>query len=1023
MKNIFLLIIAFLNFATAVQSQKEYFQQEVNYKIDVSLDDEKHELSGTIEMEYINNSPDALSEIYLHLWANAYKNRETAFAKQKLRDGSTTFYFAEDRFLGNFSRLNFMVDGVSATWNYLPNDPDIALLELPKDLPSGGKIIISTPFTLKIPGSFSRLGHVGESYQMTQWYPKPAVYDRDGWHPMPYLDIGEFYSEFGDFDVKITLPANYVVGATGQLQTASEFDFLNQKAKETESYLAQLDVPVVVDTFPTSSTEMKTLHYTAEQVHDFAWFDDKRFYVQKSEVKFDSGRTVDTWTMFTDVEADLWKESINYVDRSVKFYSEMVGEYPYPQATAVQSALSAGGGMEYPMITVIGVSGDAQALDIVITHEVGHNWFYGILAFDERDHAWLDEGINSYYDHRYNSLYYEDSSTDFLPPFMMKKTDYSLEELAYLLQARRNIDQASEMTSNEFVPINYFLSAYEKPAQVFKYLEYYLGTVVFDEAMQSFYQKWAFKHPQPEDLRAHLIESTGKELPWFFEGLINSAGKVDYALKKLTDSDQAYVVTVKNKGQIKSPFPLSGLKDGEIVSTKWYEGFAGEQEITFPKGDYDQLVIDEERLILDVNRRNNNIRVKGPFKTFEPLQFQTLTGLENTKKTTLYWLPLLTWNNYDKTMLGLALYNTSLVPNKFEFALAPQVSLLNGELSGLGHLKYNFFTNNDLFERVTLGVGFRSYNRNYNHRFGYYQRYTRIAPRIDFRFAKRKAVSKSSHRLSLRSVFLQDEYPRFSVEGEFLDNDKEWSMINQLIYTFRKKTALHPLSFEVILEQQQYDDAFGESQQYLKATLELNTAFTYAKRKNFDIRIFGGAFLDNSQREAGGVSQRSIRGSFNLTHQGFNDYIYDDIYFGRGDRSGIWTQQISLRDGGLKNAFGPQSSVGQSNNFILALNLKADLPMRFPLDLPLKPFFDIGYFDNAMPSVVNPSFSDQLLWSGGLMLDFFDGIVGVYVPLVYSNNMDLPYADRDGGSFWSRITFSIDFNRANPWKLWDEVEF
>jgi aminopeptidase N len=151
---------------------------------------------------------------------------------------------------------------------------------------------------------------------------------------------------------------------------------------------------------------MKTIQYKAENVHDFAWFADKRFYVQKEDVTLPSGRKVDTYVMFTYYEADLWKEAILYVNRSVEYYSDRIGEYPYPHATAVQSALSAGAGMEYPMITVIGGSGNGKSLDQVITHEVGHNWFYGILASNERQFVWMDEGFNSFYEQAYIKKYY-----------------------------------------------------------------------------------------------------------------------------------------------------------------------------------------------------------------------------------------------------------------------------------------------------------------------------------------------------------------------------------------------------------------------------------------------------------------------------------------------------------------------------------------------------------------------------------------------------------------------------------------
>ena len=288
----------------SVFAQDEYFQQEVNYTIEVTLNDSSHMLTGSIEMEYINHSPDELQEIYMHLWANAYKNRTTAFAKQKVTHGSSKFYFAKDKDLGRFKGLDFKINGTTTEWNYKKGSPDIAIIKLDTPLKSGESLKISTPLNLQIPASFSRLGHVGQSYQMTQWYPKPAVYDKDGWHPMSYVDMGEFYSEFGAFDVKITLPENYVVGSTGEVQNESEQLFLQERVEVTKRMLAELEDDALKaaakrDSFPPSSANYKTLHYLAKDVHDFAWFADKRFYVQKSDVTLSSGKKIDTWAMFT----------------------------------------------------------------------------------------------------------------------------------------------------------------------------------------------------------------------------------------------------------------------------------------------------------------------------------------------------------------------------------------------------------------------------------------------------------------------------------------------------------------------------------------------------------------------------------------------------------------------------------------------------------------------------------------------------------------------------------------------------
>ena len=1012
--------LLWLSLPFLTHAQQDYFQQEVNIKIEVSLDDGAHALTGTVEMEYINHSPDALNEIYLHLWANAYKNRKTAFAKQKLRTGSTEFYFSKDKDSGNFSELDFKVDGKTAAWDYDKGNPDIALLKLNKPLPPESKIIISSPFKLKIPASFSRLGHVGQSYQMTQWYPKPAVYDKDGWHPMPYLDMGEFYSEFGNFDVKITLPDNYVVGATGEVQNESEKAFLLKRAETTAKFLNETDSIPATNTFPPSSTIMKTLHYKAEQVHDFAWFADKRFYVQKSEVTLASGRKVDTWTMFTNAEAELWKKSIEYVDRSVKFYSEKVGEYPYPQASAVQSALSAGGGMEYPMITVIGLSGDAQSLDGVITHEVGHNWFYGILAFDERDHAWLDEGLNSYYDHRYNDLYYESAGVMFLPEFLMAGSDLDMLELAYLFQARRDLDQAPETISDDFSNlINYFLGAYEKPARFFKYLEMYLGTGEFDRISQGFYQKWKFKHPQPEDFRAYFEKECDKNLDWLFDGMINSNEKIDYAIKGLKKENE-YILDIKNKGKIAGPFPLSGMKNGEILNTQWYDGFLERQEVAFPDGDYDMIVLDQQGYSLDIDRKNNNIKTSGAFKTIEPFRFKLLTGIENSKKTTIYWIPTVSWNNYDQFMMGLAFYNTTLPANKFEFAIAPMFGFHSKDLIGLGNFKYHLFPESNALQRVTFDLGLKSFNYGFNSREGYHLKYQRITPSLKFEFGKKKANSNLHQNIEFRSNFIVEEFAE-SDSIFYTGNTTENSLIHQVIYTAENRRALNPYSFKILLEQQSYEYN-GTDQSYLKTSLEWNTAYTYNTGKSIDFRFFGGAFIKNPARNRGAVSAPGlgIRGSYGLAAGGFNDYVYDQLYFGRTEQDGFWSRQISIDQGGFKNAFGGTRSTGQSNNFIIAFNIKADLPKDLPLKLPLKPYFDWGYWDNAMPSADGASFKDQVMWSGGVMLDFFDGIFGVYFPIVNSDNIKSNYGD---GNYGTRISFNLDLNKANPWRLVDRIEF
>ena len=198
------ILVLLLNTNVLNAQDSSYFQQKVDCKIDVELNDESHVIDGNIEIKYTNNSSDTLSFLYFHLWPNAYKHQQTAFAKQLLNHGRLDFHFSKKTERGYIDKLDFTCNNESVRWKEDFLNPDITKLNLPNPVLPGETIEIRTPFRVKIPSDFSRLAHVDQAYMMCQWYPKPAVYDNQGWHQMPYLDQGEFYSEFGDFDVSIT---------------------------------------------------------------------------------------------------------------------------------------------------------------------------------------------------------------------------------------------------------------------------------------------------------------------------------------------------------------------------------------------------------------------------------------------------------------------------------------------------------------------------------------------------------------------------------------------------------------------------------------------------------------------------------------------------------------------------------------------------------------------------------------------------------------------------------------------------
>ncbi|MFM2267144.1 MAG: hypothetical protein RL757_585 [Bacteroidota bacterium] len=535
-----------------------YFQQFVEYKIAATLDTATHTLAGEISFVYTNKSPDALPFLYIHLWANAFGTRNSAYARQLNRQGQTKFYFADEADLGKYKNLSWKTGNTPLEVIGDSKNPDIIKIMLPKPLASGESVTLGTPFSLKIPRDFSRLGRKPQpdgstAYYVTQWFPKPAVYDKTGWHPMPYLDQGEFYSDFGNYDVTLTLPADMVVASTGTPTEKSENDFLLARSKDPKA------------THPQSGG-MKTLHYVVNSVVDFAWFAAKNFEVSHDELTLSGGKKVATWGFYPPEERKNWSKSAKYIKRAVEFYSDNVGQYPFSQASAVCGG-NYGGGMEYPMVTLIGGGGSEKSMDIVIAHEVGHNWFQGILATNERDQPWMDEGMNTFYERRYERQFYP--KNDKKTPYILGGGDMSMEDLLTYGFQQTYHDACSAMNSDSMgAGTSYYIFAYDRPARMLEKFETKIGSQRFDQAMQGYFKTWRFKHPTPQDFENSFKNEIGLTDALFFNELFYKNSPVES--KKETENTKKWQV---NFLRIGSSLEKKTLYLSPIMGTNASDGF------------------------------------------------------------------------------------------------------------------------------------------------------------------------------------------------------------------------------------------------------------------------------------------------------------------------------------------------------------------------------------------------------------------------------------------------------------------
>ncbi|OQP53780.1 hypothetical protein A4H97_23075 [Niastella yeongjuensis] len=961
MRKLYLLGIMLVIKFSAI-GQQTYWQQEVHYTIDVSLNDTEHSLEGFLKLRYVNHSPDTLRFIWFHLWPNTFKNDRTAFTEQTLQNGKTDFYFSSREKRGYINRLDFRAGSNILKTEDHPQYIDIIKVNLAAPLLPGQETEITTPFHVQLPANFSRGGHTGHSYQVTQWYPKPAVYDRLGWHPMPYLDQGEFYGEFGSFDVRITVPDKYVVAATGELQNEAEKQWLKERAEGSgqraemktkavgsrQSAVGKKPVgkkpayakasavkakskghqplpPIEVGGGRTRVPQtFKTLQYIQDNVHDFAWFADSNFVVKQDTIQLASGRVVRAMSFYRSGKSEAWGKSVQYIKDAVRFRSNLIGEYPYNVVSVVEAKMGFDGGMEYPTITSISPGMGSKDLDMTIEHEVGHNWFMGILGSNERDHPWMDEGVNFYFDDRYKAIKYP--GPDY-PKWLAKRLPDDPNELAVDGIAKIKKDQPVETPSADFTFLNYSVVVYLKTGILVKHLEHAMGTPTFDSCMRAYYKQWQFKHPYPKDFQQSFTVGDGKAVNQFFD-------------------------TLQQKGGI-------------------------------------------------------NPMVHG--KKLKPVALFSLRNYDSVNYINL--MPVMGYNEYDHFMIGLAFHNYTFPSHNLQYFLAPMYATGSKELVGLGRIGYTWRPNKT-FDKIDLSVSGAHFSTldgtdsNANKiTAGFYK----VAPALRFTFAKKDLRSSIEKWLEWRSFLIWEngfQYVQKSDDNEYYPTKGKTTRryLNQLTFNVADYRVLYP--YDVQLQVQQGDG-------FYRASATGNYFFNYANKGGLQMRLFAAKF--------GYIGEKTLSKQFStyiyqpkLTAvRGNEDYTYSNYFLGRNENTGLASQQIMMRDGGLKlrtDLF--QGLQGRSDNWIASINLATTLPKGLlPLNLPVKIFFDAGTYAEAWKKDAATS---RFLYVAGLQVTMIKDLLNVYVPLLYSKEFkDNLKTVPEENTFWKKISFSIDIHRFN----------
>ncbi|MFZ4932038.1 M1 family metallopeptidase [Chryseobacterium sp. Mn2064] len=578
-----------------------YWQNSADYHLDVSLNEDKKEITGTAEITYTNNSPDQLSFLWLQLDQNL-------FAKDSRGNAVTALYSSGkgrngENFDGGYTIKSVKLDGKDV--KYTVSDTRMQI-DLPKELKSRGgvaKISIEYSFVSPDYGS-SRMGILetknGRIFTVAQWYPRMCVYDDVmGWNTLPYLGASEFYLEYGNITANITVPASHYVVASGELlnekgvYSKEEINRWNQARNSDKTVMIRPESEITKN----KPSGTKTWKFKIVQARDFAWASSAGFILDAAKINLPSGKKSLAVSAYP-VESE-WGRSTEYTKASIEYYSEKWYEYTYPAAINVAGNA---GGMEYPGIVFCHMNSKGSGLWGVIDHEFGHNWFPMIVGSNERMFAWMDEGFNTFI----NSL-----STD-----AFNKGEYS---------RKGNSLKADFLMNDNLEPImvgpdnmgggNIGTLAYYKPAAGLSILrETILGPEKFDKAFRTYIDRWAFKHPTPWDFFHSMENVSGEELSWFWRGWFFNNWKIDQAVKNVTylgnDPQYGAQITIENIGQLPMPTTVRiTFKDGTAKTVKipvevWKKNKEWTIQIDSNKA-INEVKLDPKSLIPDANLDNN----------------------------------------------------------------------------------------------------------------------------------------------------------------------------------------------------------------------------------------------------------------------------------------------------------------------------------------------------------------------------------------------------------------------------------
>ncbi|CAL2103744.1 M1 family metallopeptidase [Tenacibaculum sp. 190130A14a] len=795
---------------------------------------------------FYNNSKDTLTSVFLHNWANSFKNNDTPLGKRFMEDYKKNFYFSKDKDKGYTKINNLSVNFEPTAFKNVRNKPDILEVLLNQKLLPKDSINITTTYKVKIPNArFTSYGKTKNGYHLRFWHLIPAVYDGQ-WNIMSNLNMDDLFQEPTNYKIKIDLPKKFELESNlyqykTPKDTINEYYLIGNKKKDI---ILNINTPSKFYSFKAHQKEIKTDAFNGK--------------LTKNEIS-------------------------DIIDRQLKFIENYLGKNPHNEFFLDSRTVNKNSLREiYGLPSWLKPFPKTFRWEVRFFKALTKKYIDDALNFNRRKDYWFADGLETFLMMEYMKTYYPDITILGKYSKYWPISTYNLAKLKqndkypfiYQFSARKFFDQALTTRADSLSNFNRKVVSKYKAGLGFKYLQGFIGDSILKSSLQEFYKKQSFRTTYSQVFNEILQKNTSENLDWFFNDYLKTSKKIDYTIKKVkfTKNRDSILVTIKNKRNVTAPVALYGIQDKKIATKTWISGIDSTKTVKLKLGNYNKLALNYEQIYPEHNFLDNFRNVNNSLIN-KPLQLRFFKDVENPYYNQIFYFPDFKYNLYDGVILGINFNNQHIIERNFEFRLTPTYSTRSQNFTGSYLFAYNHFLEDSKIYKIRYGVS--GSNFHYAPELGYNTFY----PFFTLQFRRNTLRDVGSQFILGRLIYVNKDV---AINTPKTDRDN-YKVLN-LRYIYSKPNVIHRLQYAINAE---YSENFS------KISTDIRYRKFFDVNKSFDIRFFGGVFTHNNT-EGNYFSFGLNRGT---------DYLFEQNLFGRSENSGFFSQQFVIADGGFKSNF------------------------------------------------------------------------------------------------------------------------